>query len=296
MELRVLKYFLTAAREENITKAARILHVTQPTLSRQIMQLEEELGVKLFVRSNHNITLTADGMLLRQRAEEIVSLAEGLEKGFSRGKRDLAGEIAIGSGELLSFDFLVRIMKAFRQEHPLVRYYIYSGAADLVQERMEGGLVDLGLLMEPVDIDKYEFTRMPGKETWGVLVRSDSRLAGKAEAGVSDVAGLPLLMSKRAVVQKGLSSWFGMSLEHLDIVATFNLINNAAIMVRENMGAALCVDRCHLFDDLRFIPLSPRLESRSVLAWKKSHMLPPASAAFLAFAQKCISDISSDVI
>jgi DNA-binding transcriptional LysR family regulator len=296
MELRVLKYYLTVAREENITKAARILHVTQPTLSRQIIQLEEELGVKLFTRSNHNITLTHDGMLLKQRAEEIVKLTEKLERDFNRDENNLTGEITIGSGELFSFDYLVEILEAFKQKHPLIRYDIYSGTADQVKERMESGLIDIGLLLEPVDIGKYEFIRIPGLEIWGLLVRHDSELADKAEVCSDDVAKLPLLMAKRAILQNTLSSWFGTNFDHLNIVATYNLINNAAVMVRKNMGAALCVQRCNLFDDLRFIPLKPGLTAHSVLAWKKNHMFSPATLAFIGFAKRYLSSISRDTI
>jgi DNA-binding transcriptional LysR family regulator len=296
MELRVLKYYLTVAREENITKAAQILHVTQPTLSRQIMQLEEELGVKLFTRSNHNIILTDDGMLLKQRADQIVTLAEKTKREFSRDEGGLTGEITIGSGEMYSFDYLAEILEAFKRENPLIRYDIYSGNADQIKDRIESGLIDIGLLLEPVDIGKYEFARIPGQEIWGVLVRRDSELAGRSEVCAEDLTDLPLLVAKRAIVQNELSSWVGANFEHLNIVATYNLINNTAAMVQKNMGVALCLKRCNLFEDLCFIPLKPELTARSVLVWKKNHMFSPATSAFLDFAEKYISGITGDTI
>ncbi|MDR2353989.1 MAG: LysR family transcriptional regulator [Deltaproteobacteria bacterium] len=294
MELRVLKYYLTIASEENITKASRILHISQPTLSRQIMQLEEELGVKLFTRSNHKIILTADGKLFKQRAEEIITLSEKAKRDFTRDENNLTGEITIGSGELFSFNYLAEILQAFRQEYPLIRYDIYSGNADQVKDRMESGLIDIGLLLEPVDIGKYEFARIPGQEIWGLLVRRDSELASKSEVCSDDLTNLPILIAKRAILQNALSSWAGSNFEHLNIVATYNLINNAAFMVQKNIGVALCLKRCNLFEDLCFIPLKPELTAQSVLVWKKDHLFSPATKAFLTFAKKYLLSISID--
>ncbi|MDR2443528.1 MAG: LysR family transcriptional regulator, partial [Deltaproteobacteria bacterium] len=164
MELRVLKYYLTVAREENITKAAKILHLTQPTLSRQIMELEEELGVKLFKRSKHRIVITEDGLLLKQRAEEIVMMCEKTKGEFLKTEVGLTGEITIGSGEMYSFSYLADFLGEFKKIHPLIRYDIFSANADQVKDRIERGLIDIGLLLEPVDIEKYEFIRIPGQE------------------------------------------------------------------------------------------------------------------------------------
>ena len=164
MELRVLKYFLMIAREENITRAAQLLHVTQPTLSRQIQDLEEELGTKLFERSNHRIILTQDGLLLRRRAQEIVELTERTEKDFAHKDEELTGEIAIGSGETRSVSALAEVLSSFRQRYPRVRYRFYSGNADHIKERIENGTLDIGLFPEPVDISRYEFIRVPVRE------------------------------------------------------------------------------------------------------------------------------------
>ena len=179
MESRVLKYFLLVAREENITRAANLLHLPQPTLSRQLMQLEEELGVQLFRRSKHHIILTEEGMLLRRRAEEIVALADKTKDDLLHREEQLEGTVAVGSGELQSSRFLTQLLTAFQEKNPLVRLTIYSGNSDNIKERIERGLLDVGLLQEPVDITKYSFVRTPGREQWGVLVRKDSQLAAK---------------------------------------------------------------------------------------------------------------------
>lgn len=178
MELRVLNYFLVAAREENFTRAAEQLHVTQPTLSRQIADLEQELGVKLFTRSNHNIILTEDGMILKRRAQELLSLADKTKNDFLRREENLEGTIAIGSGEFLATRVLTESVAAFSRKHPLVQFELYSGNAGNVREGMERGLLDVGLMSEPIDIRKYDFVSVPVIEKWGAWVREDSTLAG----------------------------------------------------------------------------------------------------------------------
>lgn len=295
MELRVLQYFLMVAREENITRAAQLLHVTQPTLSRQLMQLEEELGVELFARSNHAIALTDDGMLLKRRAQEIVTLAEKTKQEFSRQENTLAGEIAIGSGELRCMSFLSEMLSAFHERYPLVRYELYSGNADSIKEQIEKGLLDLGLLVEPVDISKYAFIRLPLKEEWGVVTHKNGELAGKESVTPEELSRLPLLMTKRPIVQNELANWFGHErFEQLDIVATYNLLYNAAMLVREGMGHAVCLRLDTYFDDLYFLPFSPAMLTSSVLGWKKNQRMSPATNAFLEFALIYIKSISDD--
>ncbi len=242
MELRVLNYFLMVAREENITRAAQLLHVTQPTLSRQLMQLEEELGVQLFHRGKHSVSLTEEGMLLRRRAQELVSLSEKTKMELQHREEMPAGEIAIGCGETKSMAVLSGKMVSFRQKYPLVQFSIYSAIADDIKERIEKGLLDMGLLVEPVDISRYEFLRLPLKEQWGVLVRADSPLAGKEFVTPEDLCGVPLLMVRRELVKKELANWFGDAYDQLEIAATYNLIVNAAFMVEQGLGVALCFD------------------------------------------------------
>lgn len=291
MEIRVLRYFLMVAREENITKAANLLHLTQPTLSRQLMQLEEELGVTLFRRSKHRIILTEDGMLLRRRAEEIVSLAEKTRDDLRHKQDHLAGTIAVGSGELQSSRFLTQLIAAFQKENPLVSFRIYSGNSDNIKERIERGLLDIGLLQEPVDIAKYHFVRTPVQEQWGVLVRADAELAVKDRVSPADLAGMPLILPDRENVQNELLNWFGSLAEKLRITATGNLLYNLASLARDSGSCVLTLNlACH-YDGLRFIPLAPELESGTVLVWKKAQTFSPAAAAFIAYSKEYISGI-----
>lgn len=284
MEFRVLKYFLMVAREENITKAAALLHLTQPTLSRQLMQLEEELGVKLFHRSKHSIILTEDGMLLKRRVQEIISLSDKTVQELSHKEDVLSGEIAIGCGETKNMLFLSEQIRKFRQKYPLVQFSIHSAIADDIKERIEKGILDIGLLMEPVDIGKYEFIRMPQKEKWGILVRKDSELAAKESINPKDLTNVPLIMVKRELVKNELASWFGDYYEGLQIAATYNLILNAASMVERGVGVALCFDLgASFYEDLCFIPLAPTLETGSVLVWKKNQTLGAATSQFMRY-------------
>lgn len=289
MEIRVLKYFLMVAREENITKAAALLHITQPTLSRQLMQLEEELGVKLFHRSKHSIILTEDGMLLKRRAQEMVSLSDKTVQELSHKDDMLSGEIAIGCGETRSMMFLSEQIRHFQQKYPLVQFNIHSAIADDIKERMEKGILDMGLLAEPVDINKYEFARMPQKEQWGILTRRDSELALKKHICPKDLTEVSLLMVKRDLVKNELSSWFGEYYEQLHISATYNLIINATAMVRGRVGTALCFDLgIKYHDDLCFVPLMPVLETGSVLVWKKNQAMSKISRHFLQTIKNAI--------
>ena len=288
MELRILKYFLTVAREENITRAANLLHVTQPTLSRQLMQLEDELGVKLFCRSKHRITLTDEGLLLKRRAQEITELAERTTREVSRSRENLMGEIAIGCAEASSISLLAGLMNYFRQKYPLVQFSLYSATADDIKERMEAGLLDMGLLMEPVDIGKYDFIRMPWKEKWGVLVRKDSPLGQKPSVFPEDLLRVPLLIPRREVVRHELSAWFGETYDRLEIAATYNLILNAAALVRQNAGVALCFDLGSFYEELIFVPFASAVETGAVVVWKKNQFQAQATDCFIKWLRNTI--------
>lgn len=295
MELRVLKYFLMAAQEENITKAAQLLHVTQPTLSRQLMQLEEELGVKLFERSNHSIILTNDGLLLKRRAQEIVSLAEKTKKELT-GEKELDGEIEIGSGEFKSFSVFADILSAFCSLNPNVRFKLYSGNADTVKERLENGILDVGMLSDPVDISKYEFVRLPKKEIWGVIAHKDFEISRKSCVTPADLSGLPVIMPHRRLVQSEIKNWFGTSYDDINVFAVYDLLYNAAVMASKKMGVILSIELESKFKDLKFIPLSPKLEFGSVLVWKKNQVKSAVSEALIDFAKKYIKGISDNSI
>lgn len=286
----MLKYFLLVAREENITKAANLLHLTQPTLSRQLMQLEEELGVQLFRRSKHRIILTEEGMLLRRRAEEIVALADKTKDDLQRREQQLSGTVAVGSGELQSSRFLAQLLTAFQEKNPLVSFAIYSGNSDNIKERIERGLLDVGLLQEPVDITKYRFVRTPGREQWGVLVREDSELASRERVGPADLAAVPLILPERETVQNELLNWFGPYAERLHVTATGNLLYNLASLARDSGSGVLTLNLDCTYPGLRFVPLDPALESNTVLVWKKAQTFSAAAAAFLTFSEKYISE------
>lgn len=296
MEIRVLKYFLMVAREENITRAAALLYITQPTLSRQLMQLEEELGVKLFHRSKHRIILTGDGMLLKRRAEEIVSLADKTEREFFQKDENLIGELVIGSGELQSSQFLSMLLASFYKKHPQVYYEIYSGNSDNIKERIERGILDMGLLIEPVDTSRYEFIRFPIKEEWGILVSENSELAGKKSVTSKDLINIPLIMTKRETLQKELKNWFGIYSEQIEVVASGNLLYNMAAMVKNRMGAVITLKLDCKYNELSFVPLSPKLESTTVLVWKKNQASSPIASAFIEHVKKYVSSIFNDTI
>ena len=281
MELRVLRYFLMVAREENITRAAGLLHVTQPTLSRQLIQLEEELGVKLFHRNKYRITLTEEGLLLKQRAQEIVALSDKAKQELTKSEGTLSGEIAIGCAEARSFSVLAEQIVAFRKLYPRVRFRIYSATADDVKDRMENGLLDMGLLMEPVDIGRCAFIRMPVRERYGVLVRRDSPLAEKESVRPEDLVGMPLLFGSREGVREEIAGWFGEQFDRMEVAVRYNLIRNGADLVEHGAGVALTIDQANIGENLRFIPLSPVLELGSVLAWKNLRTFPPAVRGFI---------------
>lgn len=293
MELRVLKYFLTVAREENITRAAALLHLTQPALSRQLMRLEEELGVQLFHRGRYRIILTDEGMLLRRRAQELVDLAEKTAREF-RKDPELHGEISIGSGDLEGMHILAGLLSSFRKLHPQVTYQLYSGNSDGIRERIEAGSLDMGLLLEPVDISKYDFIRLPVKEQWGVHVREDSSLAQKEAITARDLAEIPLIYTRRGAIQKELQHWLGSYARNIRIAATGNLPYNMALLAGENIGAFLTIRLRCTYEGLCFRPLSPPLESCTVLAWKKTESFPPAVTALLEHIKKCLFPIPDD--
>ena len=280
MELRTLRYFLAVAREENITRAAALLHLTQPTLSRQLMQLEEELGVELFRRSQHRIILTEAGMLLRRRAQEIVELSEKTQREL-RPAEELSGSIAIGSGDLQAMGYLAERLTAFQRRHPRISYELYSGNSEEIQERIEQGLLDLGLLLEPVDLAKYEILRLPVRERWGVLVPETSPLARRDSVTPEDLAGEPLILTARQLMRREVLRWFGPYAENVRVMASGNLPYNMAQLARSGMGMFLCIDLACTFDGVRFLPLHPALESGTVLAWKKTETHCAATAALL---------------
>ena len=296
MELRVLGYFLTIAREENFTRAAEQLHVTQPTLSRQIADLERELGVKLFLRSNHSIILTEDGMILKRRAQELLSLADKTKQDFLSKERSLEGTIAIGSGEFRSTRILTDCIAAFHRLHPSVRYEVYSGNTGNIKDNIERGLLDMGLTLEPVDIRKYDFISMPVREQWGALVRAETPLAEKESVSPEDLVGVPLISSTGEAAQSNVGKWLGPYRDKVEIIAGGNLLYNQALLAQSNVGATMGVRLNCSYDGLRFIPFSPALEAGTSLIWKKEQVFSTAVASFIEFFKKYVKGITCDCL
>ncbi len=300
MELRTLKYFLAVAREQNMTEAANVLHVTQPTLSRQIADLERELGVTLFDRTNRSCVLTGDGMRLRQRAEEILSLVEQTEAELADGEGELAGTIRIGAGETRAMRLVLQVFAELHRDHPGVQVELYTGNADAAEERLERGLLDFGLLIEPVNnLEKYEWLRMPDADHVGVAVAADSPWGGLDAAAVEDVRTMPLLLSSRTSNKAvDLAAWSGGCLvpENLNIVGRFDLLGNAAYLVRTGEACAMGIDHLLQLDgfDLRFVPLEPPLSIGSFLVWKKYRLRSRACEEFIARLRSACSDDEGD--
>lgn len=289
MEIRVLRYFLTVVREESITKAADVLHITQPTLSRQLSQMEEEMGVKLFIRGTRKITLTNAGILLRRRAEEILQLVDKTEKELVEQEEQIEGKIMIGCGELASVQILPELFENFSKKYPRVSYDIHTASADFVKDQMNKGLIDIGLLLEPVDIEKYDFVRLNIKEKWIVLMRPDDELAKQEYVTAENLSRLPVILPRRLNVQSELASWFGDYYKNLHVLFTSNLSTNAAIMVNHGLAYALVIEGSVPFWDrqkITYKPLFPELSATSVLAWKRQQPFSLAATKFIEYL-KC---------
>ncbi len=289
MELRVLRYFLAVAREESISRAAEALFVTQPTLSRQMMELEEELGKTLFLRGKRKISLTEEGQFLCKRAQEIVDLVSKTESEFSSPEDNISGDVHIGGGETDAMRLVARAAHALQQDCPHIVYHLYSGNAPDVGERLDRGLVDFGVFIEPVNLTKYDFIKLPVRDVWGVLMRKNCSLAKKEYVTAQDLYALPLLCSSQPMVRNEMAGWMGKNYDKLHIVTTYNLAFNASLMVEEGMGYALCLDKIINTSEhspLCFRPLQPRLEVGLAIAWKKHQIFSRAAAKFLEYLQK----------
>jgi DNA-binding transcriptional LysR family regulator len=270
-------------REENISKAADVLHITQPTLSRQMAQLEEELGVQLFIRGSKKITLTNEGMLLRRRAEEILDLVDKTSQEIHENE-DISGTITIGAGEIASVQTMVDLCAGFQEKYPNIKFELFAATADQVKERMERGLVDIGLLLEPIDMERFEFIRLDMKENWVVLMRPDAPLAKKKSVTKKDLAGLPLLLPSRLNVQSEVANWFGDEFEHLNVRYTGNLSSNSAVAVQKGYAYALVIEGSVAFWNPELIVakrLSPQLTATSVFAWKRNQPFSKATEKFI---------------
>ena len=288
MEIRVLKYFLAVAREGSITKAANSLHLTQPTLTRQLQDLEHELKQKLFIRGKHNVTLTQEGLILRKRAQEIIDMVEKTEAEFQSISDSISGDIYIGGGETDSMKYIAEVIKDLQLEYPGIKYHIYSGNAEDVTEKLDRGLLDFGVLIQPVDLSKYDSIELPEKDVWGVITRMDNPLALKEKILLQDLINVPILVSRQMSLkyskESGFLDWFGDEFEKLNITATYNLVYNAAIMVKAGIGNAITLDRLintSQSSNLCFRPLYPKLESGLDIVWKKNQVFSTPAKLFL---------------
>lgn len=291
MEIRVLRYFLEVAREGNITKTATRLHVSQPTLSRQLKDLEEELGKKLFTRSNYSIKLTEEGMLLRKRAEDILDMVDKTTEEFKSLDEVNGGDIHIGCAESDSMKYFIQAAKNLRKQYPNIRCHFYSSGTDSIDERLDRGLLDFAVIVQEVDLSKYNYLKIPMCDSWGVLMRKDSPLASKHFIQINDLAGLPIICSRQSMKEE-MVKWFGNELEKMNVIATYDLLYNASIMVREGFGYTLGFDKLIYTgndSDLCFRPLKPPLFSPMYVIWKKYQVFTPIASLLLEELKKILS-------
>ncbi len=284
MELRVLEYFLAVAEEGSISKAAEHLHLTQPTLSRQIKELEDSLGKQLFIRGSRKITLTDDGVLLRKRAQEIVSLVAKTESEVRAESSDLSGDIYIGAAESDSVRYILKCISALQKNHS-IRLHILSGDAKDTLEKLDNGLIDFALILGEIDKHKYNAIELPVTDTWGLLMKKDSPLANKEYITPQDLDGLPIILSRQSQIEENLNTWLNSNNIDFETVATYNLIYNASLMVDEGMGYALTLDKLINYtgtNDLKFIPLNPSITLQSSIIWKKNQIFSKTAKAFLS--------------
>ena len=282
MEIRVLRYFLAVAQEGSVTRAARALHLTQPTLSRQIRELEEELGQTLFSRGGRELSLTREGLLLRQRAEEIVGLAEITEKEFrSLGEKTVSGDLSLGCGESKALSFVTDALKVLQDEHPLIIPHFFSGNGEIVMDRLDKGLLDFAVLMGAENTERYSSLPLPNHDTWGLLMDKDDPMAQKKAITAEDLLDISLILSSQSLSRDELSGWLGFPMSRLHIAATYTLLFNGSLMVRSGLGYALCFD--HIAPSGKDSPFAFRpLTSPLSLVWKKHQILSAPAEAFLA--------------
>lgn len=289
MEIRVLRYFLTVVREENITRAAEVLHITQPTLSRQLAQLETQMGVKLFLRGTRKIVLTDEGLLLRRRAEEILELVDKTEHELTGQDGKIEGTVSIGCGDLKAVEELAELIRTFHEQYPLVTFDLYTASADYVRDRMDRGLTDIGLLLEPVDLGKYDYIRMAGEERCVVTMHPDAPLAKKEYITPQDLADVPLILPERQSIQGEIANWFGEYYDQLHVLFTSNLPSSSLIMSNHHLaysmnicGSISCWDKTKI----TYRPLRPELTTTCALAWKRQQPFGAAAEKFISHVKE----------
>lgn len=302
MELRVLQYFLAVAREQNISAAAESLHLAQPTLSTQLKALEKELGKQLLIRGtkgSRKVLLTEEGMLLRKRAEEILELVRMTENEISLSNEVIAGDVYIGTGESDMIRIFARAAKRIQETYPDIHYHILSGNATFVQEHLDRGLIDFGVVYGPVNPRIYSAIQIPIRDTWGVLMRKGSPLAEKRVIRPQDLWGKPLILSAQKSDAWPMSNWFGQDMAKLHVVATYNLVYNASLLVEEGLGYAVCFDKLINVSGnspLCFRPLSPKIEAEASIIWKRYQVFSKAADCFLRELERTLSASAGAVL
>lgn len=294
IETRLLQYFLAVAEEQSITKAAEYLHISQPTLSKQMMDLEENLGKQLLVRGRKKITLTEEGRYLRGRAQEIIALMDKTESAFRENEEDITGDIYIGCGEHRSTFAIMQIIRAIQEEYPDIRFHFFSSNADAIIERLDKGILDMGFLLAPETSPRYDYRKLPLREAWGILMRKDSPLAKKEAISFAELANLPLIMPSQTSNSGYMKTYFADAMVDPSIVCTYNLIYNAGLMVEAGIGYALCIDELINTEGghpLTFRPLSPNLYSDVYLFTKKYQVFSKAAKLFLSRLEKSMDSL-----
>lgn len=285
IETRLLQYFLAVAEEQSITRAANYLHITQPTLSKQMMDLEEQLGKQLFIRGKKKISLTEDGLYLRGRAQEVVSLIEKTEHDFRENEQNISGDIHIGCGEYRSSSAIMKIICDIRKDYPDIHFHFFSSNADTILERLDKGLIDIGILLDPEITPRYDYQKLPLMETWGVLMPKDTPLTKKKKLTLEDLSGIPIIVPSQTSNNKRFGQLFWEHQISLDIVSTYNLIFNASLMVQAGIGYALCIGGLippSTEHNLIFRPLNPAIISNVYIFTKKYQVFSKATKLFIS--------------
>ncbi|MBQ9433528.1 MAG: LysR family transcriptional regulator [Synergistaceae bacterium] len=286
MDFRLLRYFLAVAEECSVTRAASRLHITQPSLSRQLAQLEQDLGKKLYSRESYGIRLTEEGLLLKKRAQEILALEAKTREELSESDGTISGTVYIGAGETAGIKHIAKILRRLKQDFPRITYRMISADAEDTADKLDKGLIDFGVFVGKVNLHKYDCITLPDSDRWGLIVREDDELAGHEYISPEGLRGRELLFSHQAVTQGEFSGWLGYSADELRIVGTHNLAYNASVMVREGLGVLLTIEGIVSSEGLKFIPLRPEIFAGLVLAWRKGAVFSKAAVKFLELAGK----------
>lgn len=289
MDIRLLNYFLAVAREGNISKAAESLHITQPTLSRQMMELEKELGTDLFVRGKRKIMLTDSGIFFQQRAKEIIQQFEKTKRELAEQNNLTGGVVTIGCVETNASRLLPDALSEFSKQHPMVKYELYSADGNDIREKIDRGDIDIGILIEPVETAKYDYIRLPFYEQWGIVMKKNDSLADKKAISTDDIKKKPLIVPRRTIVIEEIAKWIGMESDQLNIVASHNLLTNSLLLVEKGLGYTICVKGAfdiRKADNICFVPFVPERITGHVLAWKKNKVFSNATEKFLQYIKE----------